>query len=551
MDINDSKVNELLNEIELVRRRKIIDYSKSQDLEFIDPYKNLLKLQAPNNHIILARRGCGKTTILLKSLENICNSLVAVVDCQFIKNKSAGKSLISILLVIFKSLQEDFSSNDWEENKKKAKKNIVFYKVFSSTNKKNKEKYKDIIKFEKIVKLLTLQIENLKSSPDELIFKEVSTQTTKIKNESKFNMRNKLKVNLKANQLDSLFKSSLNLESEINSIISSTKTNNKVNETTFEREINFSLYDFISDSYKEKLVYIFEYYNNISSKNIVLYMDDFYLFSHEIQPHIIEFFHDIYKVSKNSSFCFKVSALPYRINANPKNKTDLSYKDDFSTISLDVNLSEFDTLVDYLILIICHLKLSIKLESKDIESLFNNKQVLEYSIMAAGGIPRDFMLILSDLIHHARAEGRNKIGKTDVYAIIKRLRDDKEQNIEFDADLDQLTIRSALDQIVNVFLLKHNTNVFLYPKKNAKKDEALLRNLSNLRYIHLIKDNISSETKKNENFDAYLIDMTFYATGKRMRRDFTLREFWVKDNKQRYPELHRAPIWCFENINKD
>ena len=76
--------------------------------------------------------------------------------------------------------------------------------------------------------------------------------------------------------------------------------------------------------------------------------------------------------------------------------------------------------------------------------------------------------------------------------------------------------------------------------------EALLKNLVNLRYLHVINESTSSENKKKELFISYLVDMTFYATGKRLKQGFDFRHFWEQDAGHRHKHLRSAPVWSFD-----
>lgn len=70
MEINDSKLNSLVLEIEKVRRRKVINFSDpSLNINYLDPFDNLDKIKISNNHLILGRRGSGKTTLLLSTIK--------------------------------------------------------------------------------------------------------------------------------------------------------------------------------------------------------------------------------------------------------------------------------------------------------------------------------------------------------------------------------------------------------------------------------------------------------------------------------------------------
>ena len=85
MNINDEKLFSLETKIEEVRRRKLADY-KQKDFSYIDTDNNLDKLKIYNNNIIEARRGCGKTSIILKALEET-KELSVQCDCQIYRNK--------------------------------------------------------------------------------------------------------------------------------------------------------------------------------------------------------------------------------------------------------------------------------------------------------------------------------------------------------------------------------------------------------------------------------------------------------------------------------
>ena len=55
IDLSDEKLNQLIQEIEKVRRRKVVDYKNPDDIQYLDPYDNLSKLYS-------AYRAC-QTTI--------------------------------------------------------------------------------------------------------------------------------------------------------------------------------------------------------------------------------------------------------------------------------------------------------------------------------------------------------------------------------------------------------------------------------------------------------------------------------------------------------
>ena len=74
MNIYDDKLIKLIEEIEKVRRRKVVNYENDDNIQYLDPFNNLGKIKIPNNHLILGRRGSGKTTLLLSTIKEDSNN---------------------------------------------------------------------------------------------------------------------------------------------------------------------------------------------------------------------------------------------------------------------------------------------------------------------------------------------------------------------------------------------------------------------------------------------------------------------------------------------
>lgn len=76
-------------------------------------------------------------------------------------------------------------------------------------------------------------------------------------------------------------------------------------------------------------------------KQIVLMLDDFYQIKNDNQPFIIQFLHDVSKDCTNRGFRFKLFAIPGRLILNDQG-VDMSYKDDFSPLTIDTDMSNID-----------------------------------------------------------------------------------------------------------------------------------------------------------------------------------------------------------------
>lgn len=556
MDVNHEKISALLDEIELVRRRRIADYKSLKDISYIDPDHNIEKLLIHNNHLIFGRRGSGKTTLLLKVIEKGKDSLPVIQDLQTLRKFDAYKITIMVLQSVLNEINDYFVSLFIEVQKEYRKKCKGFRglvnRIKGQYSNEQESIYKRYALFHETLNTINQLLDSLKDSPNETAYrvtlKSEKSNSWAFKTSNKFDQIAQIDVggsiNLKYKSAMAKLSSTLSIvgkcaiEQQVAGTLSSQVSVVAENQKILSKES-------ILTDLKENLTFLFNEFYILSRLRVVLYLDDFYQIPLENQPFVLQYLHDIYKTSIDSSFCFKVCSLPNRIRMNMPGETDFSHKDDFSPIKLDNDLSQLESLKDYLIRIICNLKADLELTKQDIASVFNNDEVIVYSVIATGGIPRDFIVMFADLVRTARSDNRGNITKEHVYSVVKSFKDDKDNNIEYDADLDSDIVRQAIGIIAEDIVNKLNTNVVLYPKRLVSQHELLLKNLVNLRYLHIIKDSVSSENVKKEEFVAYLVDMIFYATNRRMKQGFQFRKFWEMDSESRLTELRNAPVWSF------
>ncbi|GIM47301.1 hypothetical protein DNHGIG_28500 [Collibacillus ludicampi] len=547
MKINSREMELLLEEIEKIRRRKIMDMDES-DIHYIDPRNHLAKIKIHNNNIISGRRGCGKTTLLLAAKKELNSSdLCIAIDCQSIRKQDQNNIIIYILNKILEAAHQYIESECYEP--------LLIRKRFTFGKKKNDEEQRKINRCELFlhtVREMLSILDEIKNHPNEITYKVNYKQSNSNKSESKKETGSKLesknqleghldfkyqKIGIKLNSINSIL---LNVSNSSSKLL----TDEEKTEVTSE-DIRTIKKDLILNDIVDNLSQLFTEYREISNKNITLFLDDFYQIPIEKHPRIIHFLHDVYKNCKGSAFSFKICTLPNRLKLNYEGDEILSPKDDFSTINLDRNLSELDSLKQYLLEIICSIKQELHLQTREIEQLFSSDETLLYLIVASGGVPRDFLLMFRDVIEIAKINSKETVGKVEIYSVVNEFRKDKDENIEVDTDITPELIEEAKSKIKSEIVDKLNTNVFLYPHSLLEHDEALLRNLVNSRYLHIIKDSVSSENRKKEMFTAYLVDMSFYINGKQLKRNFKFREFWKKDNESRFKDIDSAPIWAF------
>lgn len=554
MDISSAKLNDLIAEIEKVRRRKIANALSGDNIQYFDPLDNLNKIKTPNNHLILGRRGSGKTTLLLSTIKSGSNDFIFPIDCQIYRKDNRVDIALKLMESLLESLINQYDTFEDFKNQKKdyyhfrRTKNLYAFCKF--WQKQVIHKYEEYVLCRTAMKELLYCIKELQNFPNEPIkintnFNVKSSIQTQVYNQEEIKLKTELLAKGNVKNLYSSLEGSVNVIANITNQISNKQTHEQTTEEKAMYEKVVSKQE-KTDELKKPLAQLFFEFSKLSGKRIVYYLDDFYLIPLINQPYIIQYLHDIYKNAQQDAFSFKICSIPNRTRLNEEGSVDFSIKDDFSPIKLDKELYDFSNLKEFLLLITSNLRPDLEISSADINSLFNNTDVLDYTVVATGGVPRDFLVILADLIRIARAKHSDTIKKQHLYSAVADMKEDKENNIEVESDMDPSILRKALVVIEEEIVQKMKTNVILYPAADAKKHEELLKNLVNLRYLHVINESTSSEKIKNENFISYLIDMTFYATSTRLKQGFEFRPFWEKDTDHRHTHLRNAPIWKFD-----
>lgn len=464
---------------------------------------------------------------------------------------NSEKIILHILNLITESLKLHFISNKKVKDEKEKNNNFFKRLKYRYSNWNKISILDEFNYFNATIKKIEYLISVIKELPEEPIIVNINRKTStsqirKVLTDYEFKASQKIIAN------GSIPINIIKLDANIETSFTASKSLNNVETSSSETLENLEYSKTISKKEKvQELILIFadlfNEYNRFTSEKIVIYLDDFYMIDLNFQPIVIQFFHDIYKNSKNDCFCFKLCSIPNRTKINKISKVDFTFKDDFSTIRLDKELYDFENLVEFLLKVTSNLNPILEITTQDIRSLFSNEDVLKFTVVATGGVPRDFLVILSEIIKIARSESSNKIRKEHLYSAISDMKQDKQENIEIECDIPVEKIRQAIEIIQKEIIDGLKTNVILYPIALSQAHESVLKNLVNLRYLHIINENTSSEKVKKETFVSYLIDMTFYATGKRLKQNFEFREFWRQDAGHRHLFLRNAPIWSFNN----
>ncbi|UTE73008.1 hypothetical protein M1I95_00230 [Rossellomorea marisflavi] len=551
MNIDSDKLSILLDEIELYRRRKIKD-DLQDNLIYIDPFSNKRKVKIPNNNIIIGRRGSGKTTLMLSVSKEKKDGTVIKYDCQHIRDYTVNNIIIKLVFEVI-----EIALNGINE-----KRNLALVKLDSIGKPFLRRKDIEYIKVDNEKKELELLFEyfqtlnnilgNIYEYPEEITYTKSTTQASTRVNTEETTFNKSESSTLGGGVAFNGTVKGVGIKLEAMKQVLRDRVVNESNKSKYETSSEIIYEEVVKktkttmlDEIVEPLATLLTNYKKLVGEEIALYLDDFYQIKLEKHVRVIYYLHNLYKQSSNGAFCFKLCTLPNRIKINYDNDEILSEKDDFSIVKLDKDLIDIHGLKTFLLRILCSLRKDLDIQTSDIESIFVNEETILHLVIASGGTPRDFLLMFRDAVENALADSANRIGKAQIYSVVRAMREEKDTDIEYGENITPEMIEEALILIEKQIVMDKNTNVFLFPNSKKEEFEGLFRNLVNARYLHLIKENVSSENQKKELFSAYLIDMSFYISGKQLRRGINFRKFWEKDSGSRYKKIDSAPIFSF------
>jgi hypothetical protein len=467
---------------------------KVSGIEFIDPRNFKAKIQGKQNYVVFGRRGSGKSTLLKTLLPEKVNFSI-YVNLEDYKDITFPNIIIKVLIRFFegsiKKLDEDvpfWPISEWRK-KRKLKKNL-----------------------KKVVKEFKSKI----STPDSL---DENRKYKKAKQESG-------SAKTGAQGLRSELKYSESDESEIDHKWKIDKLN----------DLKTSIDD-IKD--------LVERISELTDKQIVLVMDDFYFIPKTIQPYLIDYFH---RLSKSNNFYLKIGTVKHRTNLY--RQTNESY------VGMELNADVYDIDLDYSLDKWNELKrfkrdlLNAAITSSgaviDVEEIFND-QAFEQLCIASGGVPRDFLVLFIKCCSTLN-EDSTRINVPNVREVAIENYSNKKSSLEKDSIEESNILESVMFFIRDKVFIDKRTNVFLMENGSLDKDESvkgIIKELIDLRFIHVIDNNTSAAPSDGKRHSAYLLDVSLYTNGR--PRNFKEIE---PDVKKRRDDIRSAPRISVLSINE-
>lgn len=466
-------------------------------IEYLDPKGHIDRLESKQNQIIFGRRGSGKS-LLLKSLKaSATNKIMISINLDDYKDISFPDSIIQVLRVVIKQLKNSLdSSYKW----------IQFKRRF-----KTKKIIRSLDKYLK-------QLEERLNNPD--LYEESS--------KNKYGSKISGEASSGYGTSTAKIGSELTEESEASRTIKIDKLNILRNELT-------DFKDLIQKT------------SECLDKDIFLILDDFYFIRKADQPYFADFFH---RISKNTRLYLKIASIKHRTSLYTQGETyiGMEIKHDGQSLNLDYNFESFNSLVSFMKDLLNNINRIVDVNI-DYEKLFSENG-FRFLCLASGGVPRDFFSLFIDLgnkiINGQSGISKPMVIETSIENLPNKLEafktDSQDEKEILEHYLQYIRIEIVENKRWNSFLIS-NSEVLKYPQINQA-----IKELVDLRLIHLANSNTSSAPSDGTRYSAYLVDVGLFPNAN--PRNFKQVEPGQKDDDGREDKIRSSPKLNLEIFNE-
>jgi hypothetical protein len=523
--VKRGEMNTILERIEMINLVSLVEEAARSTKEgikhFVEPAPGTLRRTTNRrHHIIFGRRGSGKTSLLRKAAVDLTldRRPIAYVNLETFKGHSYPDVLVSILissLTEFKNWMDSAAINS-------ATKKSFWQKMFGSTPKRasfNREK--SALISETIRKNITLLEAELHRADDTEMHVTNGVEL----------IENKLKtVEVEARTQVMSGGGKIGAESA------------KSNKNEVEQRFKHSKIDFLHRHIID-FQRLFIELSSISGGDAYLFLDDLYHIRRTDQAKVLDYFH---RLAKDHFLWLKVGTLRHRTKWYIPSDPPIGIKiaEDADEIDLDLTLDKYSLAKSFLTKILTNFATAAAAGRLD---SFLTEGTLDRLVLASGGVARDFLSIFRKSVdvareRHGGARGE-KVGVEDVNMAAGEYDSIKRDDIRLDTQDDRLSIEEEFQKIRSFCMDVNNSNCFLLDSEQQNAEVDLIRELVDLKLVHLVRSRVTVSGKRGRIFIAYMLDLSQY-TGARKRRELQMIEFWKPGSKEslRKASLIYTPI---------
>lgn len=461
--------------------------SSDSGIDFIDPRNYKKRLASRQNHVIYGRRGAGKTS-LVSALKNETNTIYAIrINLEDFKDISFPNVLIHVLLQVLRDLKAQIAEDIPRWRIIRAIKTRKFFETIEALIGQLEDKLKEPDTFDKSIREKTYE----ESSGS--VGVEVSNTGARV-------------------------------------------SGNTYDEKEIETEISVDKLDVLRNmlpSIKEVIQKLVEV---LKDKAVFIIFDDFYFLKKKEQPYFIDFFH---RLAKDSPLFIKVATIKHRsklyVNTG-ESYYGMEIGHDIQEIDLDYTLDRFADLMNFMKALLNEACKAVSAEI-DINELMSSAGFKQLCL-ASGGVPRDFL----SLFVKVASLKHGSIGKVEVTNAAIASFPNKYESFKSDSAEERVVLESCLNHLKQFVIEDNRTNIVLVPNEETEEHSRvrkIIKELVDLRMLHLVDANTSSAPSDGKMYSAYMIDIGSYKNPK--QRNFKQIEPGIKDEKSRKDDIRSAP----------
>lgn len=486
---------------------------------FVEPATGTLRrAKSRQHHIIFGRRGSGKTSLLKKAAADLCADRrpIAYVDLETFKEQSYPDVLLSTLVVSFEEFIKWLSSSI----SRRSLIDILRNRQYDSSPVDRKQCKNLIDTLRQKIRQLRLQLELVDNAEVNVITRQGQTIVR----------QDEMGTQIGIGEVGFSGKKSGTEESSSSEEITEAFCRSKI--------------DFLNKNVSEYKK-IFTGISNLTEGSSYLFLDDLYHIRKTDQAKVLDYFH---RIAKGSNLWLKVGTIRHRtvhyIPGDPP--VGIKIGDDADQIDLDLSLEKYH-LTKYFLVEILN-KFVTESGIRSIRDLMTDNAINRL-VLASGGVARDFLGVFRRSIDFAlergidhKSSGRRragtKIGVEDTNKAAGEYDSIKRSEFKKDTRDDQPTLEGQFDRIKAFCIDQANASLFLLNKDSSGEEIRLIKELVDLRLIHLVRSRVTVSSRRKEIFEAYMLDVSQY-TGSRKKRGLDIIEFWKESAQE---SLRRARL---------
>jgi hypothetical protein len=462
--------------------------SPTSGLPFVDSRHSRTRLLSKQNHVVFGRRGAGKTT-LVSSLQESGSHIEIYLNLEDYKDITFPNIVIHILIEMLTILNKKINSEKpWYKSPLKS------------------------IHCKKEIRSICSVLSTYLHEPDQ------ETQEVDTNELSENELSGKLKTH---------------------GASSSAKTKHQI-AMHVKRNLPKSKIDYLKlelSKYKKLIISISSL---LSGKPIFLIFDDLYFVTKVVQPDLIDYFH---RLTKGTSLFLKVATIRHRSKLYRRDNwqyVGVEPTHDIFEVDMDYTLDNFDELQHFMRALLDNAIQQSK-ASVLVDEIFSGDGFSQLSL-ASGGVPRDFLSLFVTLANNA-AKTDKPIGKIQVTDTAISNISSKLESMKKDSGSEDAIIEYYLSRIKRIVYDEKRTNAFLISKEDLENDlqiKQAIRELVDLRLIHLVDHNTSKAPSDGRRYEAYILDIGLYDNPR--PRSFTQIEPGQRDDRARKDALRASPV---------